>query len=1228
MHHLSMFDLHLAIYRSLKSSTETKVDFDMPLGPLREYGLLKNHKFPFFLFDDNRNNGNLITTYEDKLAILKTISQNDFELYTIYQTYLPRVNTFNNLNAHPELETYYQTRKKGLNKLSPYYFNPLISEKNSLEWFIYDDESLNFLATLEKKYFDITSKIKNSSDNQIYFEDKFPTSTLKEKDLDKFFINVTFVAKTANNGNDLITKKLKIKTTTTALDVLTIMTKKISLMQAELAFDPKSKILKVKSMNDYIIEITEPLIKFAYINQCVTRNEPAEYIIIDNPFSGNELIAENNFLNGLDVSAIEGDVNTSRRRGQTVFMAEHQIASVNNNNNNDEDIVLENEKIKKLLNIASFRPDEDKKFVGSKKTNFDSDSDNKDELELFMKSCIEELNESMKKTIDECHKLITDPNGTMILDDDGWNLSVINQSTMSITPHPTQHPIPRMSTINTFDPRQTKNQNLNINARPSILSVTNFSVKKKKHKEVIQTPNMFVEGMKETADVISMLEMQHDSIMLNEVARPFSITFRDAILNNQFNSFPFEKKRYISVITFNFQIFCGGSPFSRQKTIKWISKQVDYHPSFNKRIYFDLNYNSLPVFASLLITVKHNIYEKNNTVVSSDTIGWANFKLFDHNKRLMTGIHKISLLETEFCDDSYFCYIDNINDHKASNVFFEIESFSNPVANEIINVDDFNFNIDKLMISDTDQEKIKDIRTKGPFDELNNYDKEVLWTNRYKLSQEPSILSKLLLCIDYRQPSHLIELEKILAVAKPLTPIQSMELLTGTYLHESIRKFAVKCLSVSTPQEIQSYLIQLVQGLKYEMYHDNELARYLLKMAINYPLTIGHSLFWSLRSEMYNPIVQQRFGIYLEVFLDKIGEKLTEIFYEESAFVAKLLQIAEIPKQKEKKKEVIKREFKEALSTYNKTLVESQKQVSLPLNFKYRIKGFKVDECKYMKSKKKPLWLVLVNADPNGEDIIVLFKSGDDLRMDIVTLQLFKIMQALWFNNNLKLKMSLYTVISTGYYQGMIEIVKNSATLAEIHKEEGGALQSFTKSSLKKWLEHNGLLPEEELVHNFFLTNVAYCCATFVLGVGDRHSDNIMVKRNGELFHIDFGHFLGHFKYKMGIKRERAPFVFTKQFQNVLGGEKSQTYAEFKEYFWKAYKLLRDNVMVLVTLLRILLTTGIPELTEKSIRFIDSSLCLNKNDELAKKFLYSKLDESLGAWSVELNFWIHILANK
>ena len=34
--------------------------------------------------------------------------------------------------------------------------------------------------------------------------------------------------------------------------------------------------------------------------------------------------------------------------------------------------------------------------------------------------------------------------------------------------------------------------------------------------------------------------------------------------------------------------------------------------------------------------------------------------------------------------------------------------------------------------------------------------------------------------------------------------------------------------------------------------------------------------------------------------------------------------------------------------------------------------------------------------------------------MDIITLQLFKIMQTLWYKNKLNLKMTIYNVISTG----------------------------------------------------------------------------------------------------------------------------------------------------------------------------------------------------------------------
>lgn len=49
----------------------------------------------------------------------------------------------------------------------------------------------------------------------------------------------------------------------------------------------------------------------------------------------------------------------------------------------------------------------------------------------------------------------------------------------------------------------------------------------------------------------------------------------------------------------------------------------------------------------------------------------------------------------------------------------------------------------------------------------------------------------------------------------------------------------------------------------------------------------------------------------------------------------------------------------------------------------------------------------------------------------------------------------------------------------------------------------------------------------YVLDIGNRHSDNIMIRKNGQLFHIDFGHFLGNFKTKFEINCEQVPFILT-----------------------------------------------------------------------------------------------------
>ena len=71
----------------------------------------------------------------------------------------------------------------------------------------------------------------------------------------------------------------------------------------------------------------------------------------------------------------------------------------------------------------------------------------------------------------------------------------------------------------------------------------------------------------------------------------------------------------------------------------------------------------------------------------------------------------------------------------------------------------------------------------------------------------------------------------------------------------------------------------------------------------------------------------------------------------------------------------------------------------------------------------------------------------------------------------------------------------------------------------------------------FCLSCAGSCVATYVLGIGDRHSDNIMVTDRGQLCHIDFGHFLGNFKSKFGVRRERVPFVLASDFEIIIARE-------------------------------------------------------------------------------------------
>merc|ERR1712087_893062 len=116
-----------------------------------------------------------------------------------------------------------------------------------------------------------------------------------------------------------------------------------------------------------------------------------------------------------------------------------------------------------------------------------------------------------------------------------------------------------------------------------------------------------------------------------------------------------------------------------------------------------------------------------------------------------------------------------------------------------------------------------------------------------------------------------------------------------------------------------------------------------------------------------------------------------------------------------------------------------------------------------------------------------------------------------------------------------------------------------------------------------------YCIAGYVLGLGDRHPSNIMVRNKGELFHIDFSHFLGNFKSQNIIgdhvqwKREVAPFVFLPAYKHCIsgGGKDEAKYNEFIQFAVNAYLALRQRHRLLMNLFVLMLPSQMPELIIK-----------------------------------------------
>ena len=224
---------------------------------------------------------------------------------------------------------------------------------------------------------------------------------------------------------------------------------------------------------------------------------------------------------------------------------------------------------------------------------------------------------------------------------------------------------------------------------------------------------------------------------------------------------------------------------------------------------------------------------------------------------------------------------------------------------------------------------------------------------------------------------------------------------------------------------------------------------------------------------------------------------------------------------------------------------------------------------------------------------------------------MLRIMDKLWLDSNLDLKLITFQICPTEIYAGYIEFVYFS----ELYKiqNSSGVIGVLDKEVIIKFLrgsitdEQSDNDTYENKIDNFIKSLAGYCVATCILGITERAFRNVMIKNNGIFLHINLGHLLGHFKYKCGIKTERSLFLFTPEMANVYICENKEDV--FKKCCIQAFNILRHNASKIINPFIIMSTAGLAQFYGiNDINYIKNMLVLDKpNDEDAGNYFIEQI---------------------
>jgi Phosphatidylinositol 3- and 4-kinase/Phosphoinositide 3-kinase family, accessory domain (PIK domain)/FYVE zinc finger len=409
----------------------------------------------------------------------------------------------------------------------------------------------------------------------------------------------------------------------------------------------------------------------------------------------------------------------------------------------------------------------------------------------------------------------------------------------------------------------------------------------------------------------------------------------------------------------------------------------------------------------------------------------------------------------------------------------------------------------------------------------------------------------------------------------------AMTLLQPWMTDRGIRAFAVDALrKYASTAEFGLLLPLLTHLLRFEPYPDpSPLAALLFeRAAVDHPFR--HELFWHVSlvgSEGRHPshhryeCIKQRLLVFLATECGAhAATELTECYQVCRAF-------DELPRRAQP--EHARAALANALAPFQRC------HVPLPVDPTLVVLHFDIDHVKIMDSAMQPILIPLVcqqrrstsptsptsSSSPQQQQLIrrkLLYKP-EDLRKDQLMLSVIRLMNLILRREepDLDTERVTYCVVPTTFDSGFIEIVDDATTIGAIGQAgtDGQTLQNWLIAGLDDGENYLGIR------ERYIRTMSFWSVVSLLLGLGDRHGHNIMIKPNGALFHIDFGFILGQDpKPLMPLMR------ITKDMIDCLGGKGHADYERFVNYSIRIYLCLRRHAGIFFQLIQYLAAVDPP----------------------------------------------------